>query len=155
MGKSKGVSQDFFNFIKSAQIPSYIEPIKQANFLHVSGNNLFLWNSTKHREILSLHLLRQKWCFVSVFPENIFPPHLCSHRDRPFFNMISENKLFLWEMIKTATVRLTESVRTMAVLLYAFSRHKSVPSTQFHLPGSGYCSSGQPIPFDSPLSAVP
>ena len=29
--------------------------------------------------------------------------------------MISENKLFLLEMTKTATVQLTESVRTMAV----------------------------------------
>lgn len=36
MGKSKGVSQDFFNFIKLAQIPSYIEPTKQTDFLHVS-----------------------------------------------------------------------------------------------------------------------
>ena len=42
MGKSKGVSQDFFNFIKPAQIPSYIEPTKQTDFLHVSENNLFL-----------------------------------------------------------------------------------------------------------------
>ena len=41
MGKSKGVSQDFFNFIKPAQFPSYIEPTKQADFLHVSENNSF------------------------------------------------------------------------------------------------------------------
>ena len=92
MGKSKGVSQDFFNFIKPAQIPSYIEPTKQAEFLHLSA--------------------------------------------------------------KTATVRLTESVHTMAILLYAFSRQKSVHSTQFHLLDFECCSSGQPIPFDFPLSAA-
>ena len=154
MGKSKGVSQDFFNFIKPAQIPSYIEPTKQADFLHVSGNNLFLWKSTKQRGILSPHLSRQKWCFVSVFSENIFPPHLSSHRGGPFFNMISENKLFLLEMTKTATVRLTESVRTMAVLRFTFSRHRWDRSRQFHLPGSECCSSGRPTPFDFLLSSA-
>ena len=35
-------------------------------------------------------------------------------------NMISENKLFLLEMTKTATVQLTESVRTMAVFTIYF-----------------------------------
>ena len=34
--------------------------------------------------------------------------------------MISENKLFLLEMTKTATVQLTESVRTMAVFTIYF-----------------------------------
>ena len=38
------------------------------------------------------------------FPKIFFPPHLSSHRDEPFFNIISENKLFLWEMTETATV---------------------------------------------------
>lgn len=54
------------------------------------------------------------------FPKNIFSPHLSSHRGGPFFNMISENKLFLLEMTKTATVQLTESVRTMAVFTIYF-----------------------------------
>ena len=53
------------------------------------------------------------------FPK-IFPPHLSSHRGGPFFNMISENKLFLLEMTKTATVQLTESVHTMAVFTIYF-----------------------------------
>jgi len=35
-------------------------------------------------------------------------------------NMISENRLFLLEMTKTATVQLTESVRTMAVFTIYF-----------------------------------
>ena len=104
----------------------------------------------------------RNWLIFACFPK-LFqfhrvctnPSHLSSHRDRSFFNIFFENKLFLWEMTKTATVRLTESVRTMAVLLYASSRHKSVHSTQFHLPDSECCSSGQPIPFDFPLSAVP
>ena len=154
MGEMKGVSQYFLNFMKPAQIPSYIEPTKQADFLHVSGNNLFLWNSMKHHEISPLHLSRQKWDFVSVFSENIFPSHLNSHWDEPFFNMISENILFLWEMTKTATVWLTESVRTMAIFMIHFFRYRWDHSIQFHLLDSECCSSGQPIPSDSPLSAV-
>ena len=55
-----------------------------------------------------------------VYFLKIFSPHLSSHRDRAFFYMISENKLFLLEMTKTAMVRLTESVRTIAVFTIHF-----------------------------------
>ena len=56
--------------------------------------------------------------------------------------------------IKTATVQLTESVHTMAFLLYALSRYQSVYSRQFHLPDSECCSSGLPIPFVCVITTV-
>lgn len=100
MGKSKGVSQDLFNFIKPAQIPSYIEPTKQTDFY-------------MFRKIIY-------FCEIRRNTVGYYPPHLSSHRGGPFFYMISENKLFLLEMAKTATVQLTESVRTMAVFTIYF-----------------------------------
>ena len=53
-----------------------------------------------------------------MIPQVSVAPHLASRR--AVFYMISENKLFLLEMTKTATVQLTESVRTMAVFTIHF-----------------------------------
>ena len=104
MGKSKGISQDFFNFIKPAQIPSYIEPTKQTDFYMFRKIIHFCKIRRSTVGYYPLTYRGKNEVLLVCFPKNIFPPHLSSHRGGPFFNMISENILFLWEMTKTATV---------------------------------------------------
>ncbi len=73
MGKSKGVSQDFFNFIKPAQIPSYIEPTKQTDFLHVSENNFFVKFDETPWDIIPLTYRGKNAVLLVCFPKIFFP----------------------------------------------------------------------------------